>query len=131
MFSYTFRNLPESHIEGRFTTGGRVEYYFISFGSISVLVIEVKHKIMANRLNAIAQVIAECDGQSLDINFWYWYSSNLKFVAGQTHVALRLWCLSLEYSAMEQSLNFSNSKRMAIPIPFPEAAFLVTHELFV
>ena len=69
LFLYTFRNLPESKFEGRFTTGGRVEYYFMSFDSISILVIEVKHRTMANRLNAIAQVIAKCDGQSFDIKF--------------------------------------------------------------
>jgi hypothetical protein len=71
MFSYTFRNIPGSSIEGRFTTGGRIEYYFVTFGSVSVLVIEVKHRIMSNRLNAIAQAIAECDGQSFDIKFCY------------------------------------------------------------
>ena len=43
----------------------------MAFGSISVLVIEVKHRIMGNRLNAIAQVIAECDGQYFDIKSWY------------------------------------------------------------
>jgi hypothetical protein len=49
------------------TTSGRIEYYFLSFGSTSIVVIEVKLRIMAERLNAIAQVIAECDGQSFGI----------------------------------------------------------------
>ena len=48
------------------TTGGPIKYYFVALGSISILVIEVKHRIMSNRLNAIAQVIAECDGRSFD-----------------------------------------------------------------
>ena len=40
--------------------------YLKAFGSISVLFIEVKYKIGrgAERLNEIAQVIAECDGES-------------------------------------------------------------------
>jgi hypothetical protein len=43
---------------------GRIEYYYIVLGGLSLLVIEVKY-ILGNaqeRLNAIAQVIAECDG---------------------------------------------------------------------
>jgi len=40
-------------------------YYFRAFGSVSVLVVEVKQKVdnEKERLDAIAQVIAECDGQ--------------------------------------------------------------------
>ena len=71
MFSYTLRNLPESSIEGRFTTGNLIKHYFVAFGSISVLVVEVKHRIMGNRLNGIAHVIAESDGLSCDIKCWY------------------------------------------------------------
>ena len=43
----------------------RVENYLKAFGSTSVLLVEVKYKIGrgAERLNAIAQVIAECDGE--------------------------------------------------------------------
>jgi hypothetical protein len=43
-----------------------VEYYFEAIGSIAVLVIEMKLKIGSakERLDAIAQVIAECDGQA-------------------------------------------------------------------
>jgi hypothetical protein len=46
------------------TTRGRVEYHFLVFGGLSVLVIEVKLLLGTadERLNAIAQVIAECDG---------------------------------------------------------------------
>ena len=40
------------------------EYQFLVFGRVSILVIEVKYKLgNANEwLDAIAQVIAECDG---------------------------------------------------------------------
>lgn len=40
-----------------------MEYYFNSIGPITVLVIEVKIGNSKERLDAIAQVIAECIGQ--------------------------------------------------------------------
>jgi len=45
-------------------TKGRVEYHFLVFGGLSLLVIEVKFELGTGeeRLNAIAQVAAECDG---------------------------------------------------------------------
>jgi hypothetical protein len=67
LFTYAFRNVPESVIEGRITTSGGIEYYFVAFSSISFLVIEVKLRILVDRWNAIAQVIAECDGQFFKI----------------------------------------------------------------
>ena len=65
-FGFAFRNLPETIIEERISTRGRIEHYFKAFGSISVLFIEVKFVIGndAERLDVIAQVIAECDGGS-------------------------------------------------------------------
>jgi hypothetical protein len=62
-FKLTIRNTPES-MTGRMTTRGRIEYHFLVFGGLSILVIEVKY-ILGNaeeRLNAIAQFIDECDG---------------------------------------------------------------------
>jgi hypothetical protein len=46
------------------STKGRIEYQFVVFGGLSVLVIEVKYVLKSgdDRLNAIAQVVAECDG---------------------------------------------------------------------
>lgn len=40
-------------------------YHFKTFGSLTVVFVEVKLKIgsVEERLNAVAQVIAECDGQ--------------------------------------------------------------------
>ena len=63
-FGFVFRNFPESTIKGRMTTKGKIEYYFKAFGATSVLFIEVKLRIgsATERLDAIAQVIAECDG---------------------------------------------------------------------
>ncbi|KAF8310918.1 uncharacterized protein EI90DRAFT_2870327, partial [Cantharellus anzutake] len=62
-FSFTFRSFPESILEGRATMKGRIEYYLRAFGSVSVLIIQLKLKIGNDkeRLDAIAQVIAECD----------------------------------------------------------------------
>lgn len=64
-FGFSFRNLPELIIEGRMTTKGRIEYYK-AFGSVSIVSVEVKLKIgdLEERLDAIAQVIAESDGES-------------------------------------------------------------------
>jgi hypothetical protein len=65
-FGFAFRNLPESILDGRVTTRGKIEYYFKAFGSIAALFIEVKLEIGSGkeRMDAIAQVIAECDGQA-------------------------------------------------------------------
>ncbi|KAK2463738.1 hypothetical protein APHAL10511_004231 [Amanita phalloides] len=62
-FGFSFRNLPESLIKGRITTKGKIEYCLKAFGSVSILVMEVKLRCggTEERLDAIAQVIAECD----------------------------------------------------------------------
>jgi hypothetical protein len=61
-----FSNLPGSTIEGRIITKGMVEYYFKTIGFIAVLFIELRLKIAngKERLDAVAQAIAECDGQA-------------------------------------------------------------------
>jgi hypothetical protein len=66
VYGFAYRNLPESTIKGRITIKGRVEYYFQTMGSIPVFFIEIKFKIGSGkeRLDAIAQVIAECGGQA-------------------------------------------------------------------
>lgn len=61
-FGGWFRDTPEMLMRGRITTKGRVEYQFMTFSSsLAILFIEVKLNIK-NRLDAISQVIAECDG---------------------------------------------------------------------
>jgi hypothetical protein len=49
---------------GRLTIKGRIEYHYVVLGGLSLLVIKVKYAMESfqERLNAIAQVIAECDG---------------------------------------------------------------------
>ena len=58
-------------IYSRITARGRIEYYFLVFGGHSILVIEVNYKLgdADERLDAIAQVIAECDGMRLLIRY--------------------------------------------------------------
>jgi len=67
-FTFMLRNNPETIIESRIGTKGRVEYFFKIFGAIAILCIEWKLKIGTNleRLNKVAQVIAECDGCDLN-----------------------------------------------------------------
>ncbi|KAF9505804.1 hypothetical protein BS47DRAFT_1385816 [Hydnum rufescens UP504] len=68
LFTFMLRNQPETMVEGRIDTRGRVEYFFKTFGAVAILCIETKLKIGNNdeRLATIAQVIAECDGCDLD-----------------------------------------------------------------
>ncbi|RFU32625.1 hypothetical protein B7463_g3726, partial [Scytalidium lignicola] len=63
MFGGVIFNTPESIIEGKITTKGRIEYQFKMYGGITIVFIEVKQKSGTNfeLLDFIAQVIAECD----------------------------------------------------------------------
>jgi hypothetical protein len=68
MFQFVLRNLPESMMKGHIATQGKIEYYYFkASGAVALLFIEMKLQVgdSGERLNAIAQVIAECDGQSL------------------------------------------------------------------
>jgi len=61
----SLQRTSESIIEGRVTKRGKIEHYLRAFGPVSVLIVELKLKVWNDkeRLDAIAQVIAECDGQ--------------------------------------------------------------------
>jgi len=63
LFSGLIYNTPESLLEGRIASKGRMEYQFKAFGGITVLFVEVKLNIgsLSERLDCIAQVIAEAD----------------------------------------------------------------------
>jgi len=61
MFGFAFRNLPESTVMGHIIIKCRVNYYFKTIGSIAVLFIEVNRSGYIEHLDAIAQVIAECN----------------------------------------------------------------------
>jgi hypothetical protein len=64
LFSGIVLNTPETILEGRIATKGRIEYQFQTYGGVTILFIEVKLEIggLAERLDCVAQVIAECDG---------------------------------------------------------------------
>jgi len=61
-FGFMPRNEPETIIKGHVGTGGRIR--FKTFGATAIVCIEMKLKIGNDRehLEAIAQVIVECDG---------------------------------------------------------------------
>jgi len=61
------------------TTKGRVEYHFSVFGGLSIVVIEFKPVFgtSSERLNAIAQVIAECDGMYRTLQIRVEHSYNI------------------------------------------------------
>ncbi|KAF8535858.1 hypothetical protein BDD12DRAFT_750529 [Trichophaea hybrida] len=67
-FGMLIRNTPETMIQGRITTQGRIEYQFRSFDSLIVLFIELKMFVgdLNERMNAIAQVLAEGDACDYD-----------------------------------------------------------------
>ena len=66
LFSGLIYNTPESILEGRITTRGRIEYQFKMYGGVTIILIEVKLEIggFTEHLNCVGQVIAECDGIS-------------------------------------------------------------------
>ena len=65
LFSGLLLNKPEAVLEGKFTTKGRIEYQFKTYGGVTVVFIEVKQDVgsLTERLNCYAQVIAECSGE--------------------------------------------------------------------
>jgi hypothetical protein len=68
LFAGHLFNTPETILEGRLATKGRIEYQFNTLGGITVVFIEVKLEIgnATEHLNCLAQVIAECDGMARD-----------------------------------------------------------------
>lgn len=63
LFSGLLFNTPETLLEGKITTKGRIEYQYKMYGGITVVFIEAKLDMgsLTERLNCFAQVIAECD----------------------------------------------------------------------
>jgi hypothetical protein len=65
LFSGLIFNTPEALKEGEMTRKGRIVYQFKMHGGVAIVFIEVKRDtgtISSERLDFIAQVIAECDG---------------------------------------------------------------------
>lgn len=61
-FSGAIQNTPESLMSGRITKD-RIDYHFKTFGLITVVFVEMEPE-PGNRLDVIAQVIKECEGQA-------------------------------------------------------------------
>ena len=74
LFSGLIYNTPESLLEGKIASKGRMEYQFKVFGGITVLFIEVKLNIgsLSERLDYIAQVIAEANSMFNPLIWVYW-----------------------------------------------------------
>ncbi|KAF5383287.1 hypothetical protein D9615_004801 [Tricholomella constricta] len=68
LFTFMLRNDLETTIGGRFGAQGRIEHLFKIFGAVAILFVEVKLKVRneVERVEAIAQAIAECDSCDLD-----------------------------------------------------------------
>lgn len=64
MFGSAIRNMPESTIKGHIATKDRMVYYFKIINTIAILFVEANLNSTSGyeRLNAIAQIIAECNG---------------------------------------------------------------------
>lgn len=63
-FGGAIQNTPESLMSGRITKD-RIDYHFKTFGLITVVFVEMEPEPEpGNRLDVIAQVIKECEGQA-------------------------------------------------------------------
>ena len=92
-FNFMLRNNPETMMDGRIGTQGCIEYLFQTFGVVAVLFIEMKLKVGndVERLNSIAQVIAECDRKSQHLTLHIWVSF---FDRLRTHQPPRKFCFT-------------------------------------
>ncbi|KAF8321431.1 uncharacterized protein EI90DRAFT_3001446 [Cantharellus anzutake] len=65
-FTFILRNTPETILAGHIGTQGLIKHVFKTFGAVVVLFIEMKLLVGNDpkRLEAIAQVITECDGSN-------------------------------------------------------------------
>jgi hypothetical protein len=66
LFGSAVINKPEGYLDAEFTKRGRIEHHFCAMSAVSVVFIEVKktYTIGRQRLDVIAQVLAECAGMS-------------------------------------------------------------------
>ena len=90
-FGSSIQNTPESLMNGRITTRGKM-YHFKTFSALTFVEAKLKIGSVEERLNVIAQVIAECDSQhplniELAVDFSTWC---------QTH-SLRLEQYAIRY----------------------------------
>jgi len=98
---------------------GRIEYFFKTFGAVAILFIEMKLKVGndAERLRAIAQVIAECDGKPQRFMLTPPAPELLDVQAATSTTKLRIFLyLSTAFSPMAGPSNFSSSKGIQIQL---------------
>lgn len=64
-FNFTIKNTPETTLHNRISTKGRIEYQFVTFSGVTLVFVEVMLGTGSREeyLNAIAQIIAESDGE--------------------------------------------------------------------
>jgi len=111
------RNNPETIIGGRIGTQGRIEYFFKTFGAVAILFIEMKLKVGndAERLKAIAQVIAECGGKFQRFRLTPPAPDLLDVQAATSTTPLKIFLyLSTAFSPMAGPSNFSSLKESQI-----------------
>jgi hypothetical protein len=63
-FELSIANVPEFTIAGRIASKGRIEYHFLVLGGLTVQV-KLDPGVVEQRLNAVAQVIAESGGMKI------------------------------------------------------------------
>ena len=71
LFGSAIINQPEGLLEAEFTKMGRIEHHFYAMNSISIVFIEVKktYAMGDERLDVIAQILAESAGMSFPPSF--------------------------------------------------------------
>src|SRR5882757_8412406 len=112
-FTFQLRNNPETIIGG---TQGRIEYFFKIFGAIATLFIEMKLDVGNDkeRLEAIAQVIAESDGTPHAFTLSDADLLNVQAVTSTTPLTVFLY-LSTAFSPTDCPSNFSRLKERQTP----------------
>lgn len=71
LFGSAVINQPEGLLEAEYTKKGRIEHHFYAINSISIIFIEVKktYAMGDERLDVIAQILAESAGISFPPSF--------------------------------------------------------------
>ena len=73
-FHGTMVNRPEEIVQGQLTASGKIEHVFSAFSASVIVFVEAKFELTGTRRDqAIAQVMAECDGLDFaNSNNGYW-----------------------------------------------------------
>jgi hypothetical protein len=115
-FSFTLRNNPQTIFDGRISTQGRIQCAFDVFGAVALLFVEIKPNVPnhAERLEAIAQLIADCISESQHFSLTLFL--DLLDVQAATPTT-DLWvipCLSTAFTPTVGPSNFSSTRESQI-----------------